>query len=150
MALIHTINIGDVQYDVKSTHYATSNTAAGTTAKTATVQNGSFTLATGVKVSVKFTYANSASNPTLNINSSGAKTIRWRNANLSDSQYWSAAQVVDFVYDGTYWNVIGAINSGSIDTSNLLKKTGDTMTGPLSLTASVGYGASFPTSSTEG
>ena len=150
MALIHTINIGGTQYDVKSTHYATSSTAAGTAAKTATIQNGSFTLAAGVKVSVKFTYANSASNPSLNINSTGAKTIRWRNANLSNDQYWSAAQVVDFVYDGTYWNVIGAINSGSADTSNLLKKTGDTMTGPLGLTKNVNYGDTFPTTGQTG
>ena len=111
MALIHTINVGGVQYDVKATHYATSTTASSTAAKTATIQNGSFTLAIGVRISVKFSYANTASNPTLNVNSTGAKAIRWRNSNLITTQYWSATQIVDFVYDGTYWNIVGALNS---------------------------------------
>lgn len=150
MALIHTINVGGVQYDVKATHYATSGTASGTTAKVATIQNGGFTLTAGVKVSVKFTYANSAANATLNVNSTGAKNIRWRNANLPSDQYWAAGQVVDFVYDGSYWNVIGALNSSSADTSSFLKKTGDTMTGPLNLTQNVGYGSFLPTSGETG
>ena len=56
---------------------ATCSTAAGTTAKVATLQTSSrnFSLATGVRVAVTFTYGNSATTPTLNVNSSGAKTI---------------------------------------------------------------------------
>ena len=111
MALIHTINVGGVQYDVKATHYATSTTTSSTIAKTAFIQNGNFTLETGVRISVKFTHANTASNPTLNVNSTGAKAIRWRDSNLITTQYWSDAQVVDFVYDGTYWNIVGALNN---------------------------------------
>jgi hypothetical protein len=82
MASIREIKIGSTNYDIKSTHYATCDTAAATAAKVATIQNGSFTLETGVKVSVKFTYANNVADATLNINSSGAKAIRYRNANL--------------------------------------------------------------------
>ena len=99
MASIHSINIGGTQYDVKSTHYATCSTAASTTAKVATVQNGTFTLDTGVKVSVKFTNANSKASATLNVNSTGAKAIRWRNKNLTEDQFWTANQIVDFVYE---------------------------------------------------
>lgn len=90
-------------------YYATCDTAAATAAKIATIQNGAFTLETGVKVSVKFTYANNVADATLNINSSGAKAIRYRNTNLKPDQYWVATQVVDFVYDGTDWQVIGTI-----------------------------------------
>lgn len=109
MASIREINVGGTLHDVKSTHYATCDTAAATDAKVATITNGTFTLETGVKVSVKFTNKNSVASPTLNINSTGAKTIRYRNANLKSAQYWAATQVVDFVYDGTYWQVIGTI-----------------------------------------
>ena len=35
-----------------------------------------FTLAEGIKIFVKFTYGNTATNPTLNINSSGAKALK--------------------------------------------------------------------------
>lgn len=109
MASIREINVGGTLHDVKSTHYATCDTAAATAAKVATIKNGAFTLETGVKVSVKFTYANNVADATLNINSSGAKAIRYRNANLKPAQYWAATQVVDFVYDGTNWQVIGTI-----------------------------------------
>lgn len=113
MASIREINVGGTLHDVKSTHYATCDTASATTAKVATVQNGSFTLETGVKVSVKFTNANFITSATLNINSTGAKSIRYRNAALDSTQYWSANQVVDFVYDGTYWQVIGTIKDNN-------------------------------------
>ena len=52
MASIREINVGGTLHDVKSTHYATCDTAAATAAKVATIQNGAFTLETGVKVSV--------------------------------------------------------------------------------------------------
>lgn len=148
MASIHSINIGGTQYDVKSTHYATCATAAETIAKVATVQNGTFTLDAGVKVSVKFTNANSVDSPTLNINSTGAKVIRWRNNNLTESQYWTANQIIDFVYDGTYWVMTGAANTPS--TEDFFKRTGDWMTGPLGLTLDIGYGQTLPSNSLEG
>ena len=53
---------------------ATCSTAAATTAKVATLDDSTnFSLAAGVKVAVTFTYGNSATTPTLNVNSSGAK-----------------------------------------------------------------------------
>ena len=148
MASIHSINIGGTQYDVKSTHYATCSTAASTAAKVATVQNGTFTLDTGVKVSVKFTNANSKASATLNVNSTGVKAIRWRNKSLTEDQFWTANQIVDFVYDGTYWTMVSAVNTPS--TEDFFKKTGDWMTGPLGLTLDVGYGKTLPANSLEG
>lgn len=86
--------------------YATCGTAAATAAKVATLSSGTLTLKSGATVSVKFTYANSASSPTLNVSSTGAKTIRLNGAALtSSSYYWVAGAVVTFVYDGTYWNI---------------------------------------------
>lgn len=82
-------------------HYGTCSTAAATVAKVVTLSG--FELYTGAQVSVKFTNANTATNPTLNVNSTGAKNIRVNNANITSTYYWSANNTVTFVYDGTYW-----------------------------------------------
>lgn len=89
------------------TRYATCSTAATTVAKTASITEGTFSLVTGARVTVKFTYANSVANPTLNIGSTGAKAIYWHGAALASSQYWQAGAVLDFVYNGTQWDLIG-------------------------------------------
>ena len=89
----------------RSVQYGTCATAAGTAAKAVTLSN--FALYTGATVHVKFTYANSVANPTLNVNSTGAKAIRAYGAALTaTSAYnWVAGSIVTFVYDGTYWNI---------------------------------------------
>lgn len=90
-------------YDRDATYYATSSTGTSTSAKVATVQSGgSFSLKEGATVSVKFTYGNTASSPTLNVDSTGAKPIR---TNGTPYAYWAAGASVLFVYDGTYWQV---------------------------------------------
>lgn len=93
-------------YDADATFYATSSSSSSTSAKTATVQEpDGFELKEGVVVSVKFTNANTASSPTLNVDGTGAKPIRTLG---TASAYWSAGQTVLFVYDGTYWQVASA------------------------------------------
>lgn len=70
--------------------FATSSTAANTKAKTATIfpENNNFELYTGVTITVKFTNNNTASAPTLNINSTGAKPIKtYSGTNLSEEEY---------------------------------------------------------------
>lgn len=88
--------------------YATCSTAAGTKAKTAALSSGTLSLKTGSTVSVKFTYANTAASPTLNVAGTGAKTIRVNGATMTAAYYWVAGAVITFVYDGTYWNVSDA------------------------------------------
>lgn len=96
---------------------ATCSTAAGTTAKVATLQTSSrnFSLATGVRVAVTFTYGNSATTPTLNVNSTGAKTIAIATSTTAKTtgngttyNTWGPYETVLFTYDGTYW-----VNGGS-------------------------------------
>ena len=82
-------------------HYGTCSTAVATTAKVVTLAN--FVLYTGAMISVYFTYANTASSPTLNVNSTGAKSIRVNNAAITSEYYWQAKNTVTFIYDGTYW-----------------------------------------------
>ena len=85
--------------------YGECSTAADTAAKTVSVDN--FSLEAGATVIVKFTNSNSASTPTLNVNSTGAKPIyRYGTTAASTSQSssgWRAGAVQMFTYDGTGW-----------------------------------------------
>lgn len=93
-------------------HYTTCSTAAETVDKVVTLDN--FVLTTGSKVYVKFTVANTASNPTLNVSGTGAKAIIFNNANIPAS--YLKIGLYEFIYDGTYWNFIGG--GGGSDTEN--------------------------------
>lgn len=88
--------------------YATCSTTAGTRAKVATCTNSNFSLKQGFNLAVKFTYANTATSPTLNVNGTGAKNIRLGNANITPELSWDAGDTVLMVYDGTYWQVADA------------------------------------------
>ena len=82
-------------------HFATCSTAAGTAAKAASCTD--FELFTGATMTVYFTNANTAANPTLNVNSTGAKPIYVKNAAIAAAFYWQAGDTVTFVYNGTNW-----------------------------------------------
>lgn len=87
---------------------ATCSTAAGTAAKVATCTNFP-TLAAGVTVTVRFSAANtSAGAITLNVNSTGAKTIYVNGAATAagNQMLWASNANVTFTYDGTYWRVV--------------------------------------------
>lgn len=90
-------------FEGNSTWYGTCSTAAGTTAKVVTC-NG-FVLATGAVVHVLFSDCNTNAQPTLNVNSTGAKTVRTQGSNGAPVWY-SKNQYVSFVYTGTYWDII--------------------------------------------
>lgn len=91
--------------------YATSATSAGTSSKVATISgNTNFKLVTGAVAYVRFTYANTSPTLSLNVGSTGAKTIRYRSSvyNTQTAQYpsWTAGDTVQFVYTGTYWDIV--------------------------------------------
>ncbi|MBR1988825.1 MAG: hypothetical protein IKA36_07305 [Clostridia bacterium] len=97
-------------------HYATCSTAAATVAKVATINTGTFTLATGATVYVKFTNANTATSATLNVNSTGAKPIFHNGAAISASSYIKAGGVYQFVYDGTNWVINAGVDTNTVYT----------------------------------
>lgn len=102
-------------------NYASCTTAAATAAKTASVTAGTPTLEAGLHVIVKFTNKNTASNPTLNISSKGAKAIWYDGAAIStDAAVIGLLDgVCEFVYDGTQWHLLGkmaALSNDDIDT----------------------------------
>ena len=98
--------------------YGTCSTAAATAAKTCSVTG--FSLYTGVCVTVKFTYANTAANPTLNISSTGAKPIYVNGSAMTSAYYWVAGASVMFVYDGSRWVVA---DSGALAKASAAAKT---------------------------
>lgn len=78
------------------------STAAGTKAKTVSLDK--FALRKGCLLVCKCTTANTHASPTLNVKSTGAKTIVSRGeTTLLTSDHWSAGEWVLFQYDGTYW-----------------------------------------------
>ena len=91
-----------------SNGYATCSTAAGTRAKVATSVRSDFPKATGTNATVKFTYGNTASNPTLNINNTGASPIYLGNSPITPELSWEAGDTLTFVFDGTNWVVADA------------------------------------------
>ena len=142
--VINSLKLGDGTY-VFTTPYATCSTAAGEVAKVATITPGSnFSLETGARVAVKFANANATSAPTLNVNSTGAKPIYFKNATITSSlNFWSAGQIVEFIYDGTNWNYSAAVSNtdtkdttGSSNTSSKIFLVGATSQASSSTTYS--------------
>ena len=91
----------------KAMWYGTCATAAGTAAKTSTI-TGITSLYTGLTICIKFTNSNTASQPTLNLNSLGAKYITrygTTSAGQATSSSWQAGSVITMTYDGTYWQM---------------------------------------------
>lgn len=111
------INGMSVDGSTNRVNYGECSTDAATTAKT--VSCTGFSLVTGAEITVKFTVSNTASNPTLNVNSTGAKPIYYRGSAITTS-YLAANRTYTFRYDGTSWNLVGDIN---VDTNTDTKVT---------------------------
>ena len=73
-----------------------------------------FKLVTGARVLVKFSYpyASTATTVTLNVNGTGAKTIKLRDAVPSTTNTWESNEIVEFLYDGSYWVAISSDKQG--------------------------------------
>lgn len=73
---------------------------------------------------VKFTNANSAASPTLNVNGTGAVSIMKFGMSAVSSFAWNAGLIVTFVYDGTNWLMdskpesVGLLNGGIVLTNS--------------------------------
>lgn len=91
--------------------WATCSTVAATAAKVVTVTNNeNWTLKEGSEIIVKFTYTNTASKCTLNVNGTGAKQVWYNNGvNTSNSSmiFGYANRHIRYIYNGTYWVWMG-------------------------------------------
>lgn len=98
--------------------HGTCTTAAATTAKVVTLSN--FALSTGAIIGVYFTYPNTATSITINVNSTGAKSAYFGASLAAGTQI---PQMALFQYDGTYWQLLNGpavqIATGSYTGSGL-------------------------------
>lgn len=121
-------------------NYGTCSTAAATAAKVVSCSN--FALITGAEITVKFTTANTAANPTLNVNNTGAKAIFYKDSAIS-AEYLAANKTYTFRYNGSQYDLVGDLTA---DSNFLPLSAGEDkkLTGPLGLTENINYGASLP------
>lgn len=99
------VEIDGTQYPIASTLYGTCSTTASTAAKVVVLANFD-ELIVGTMISVKFVYSNTASNPTMNVNSTGALPIYkygTTTPGTTAGESWSANSILTFVYDGSAW-----------------------------------------------
>lgn len=102
----------------QTTWWGTSDTGPQYSSKVVTCAD--FSLTVGAMISVYFTNENSTSTPTLNVNSTGAKTIYIgadAGSYTTNRLYWSAGTIVTFVYDGTYWRYLTSVSAASTSPS---------------------------------
>ena len=97
-------------------NYGVCSTAAATAAKV--VACAGFALKTGAHILVKFTVTNTvtptaAAPLTLNVNNTGAKSIFYHGSAAFTASYVSANRVIEFVYDGTRYAVVGDWDSNT-------------------------------------
>lgn len=122
---MNSLKFGNATY-VITVPYGTCSTAAATVAKVVTIDN--FSLETGAEISVKFTVTNTATNPTLNVNGTGAKAIYYNGAAIS-AGYLKANRVFKFIYTGSQYELVGEINTdtNTKNTTGTTNKTGTKM-----------------------
>ena len=96
-----------VQSIIARGHYGTCSSDSVTVNKVATLPN--FILNNGARVAIKFTNANTADAPTLNINGTGDKNIYHNNQPLTGNNTKLVAGMVAILqYDGINWNLLNA------------------------------------------
>ena len=118
--IIEQVNVGGVVYNIASTAYAVSSTAANEAAKVIALDG--FALNTGVTIHVKFANENTANNPTLTITNGDSASNN--PIPISGISVWPAGTVLTLTYDGTNWvrdydaaianNITGSGTSGSL------------------------------------
>jgi hypothetical protein len=103
------VTVDGMNFDGSSSisHYAVCYTSGATAEKTVSLSN--FKLAVGSRITVRFNYANTVANPTLNVNATGAKPIYYKNKNIP-AELITSYIVLEVVYTGSYWCVIGVID----------------------------------------
>lgn len=86
--------------------YAVCTTVASVSVKTVNISN--FNLITGSQVRVKFNNTNTATAPTLNVGSTGAKSMKYKGNLITNANFnFSNAKIYTFTYDGTFWVLEG-------------------------------------------
>lgn len=102
--LFSQVATGQAPPDGAGNYYGSSASSESSSSKTASVTN--FRLLKGTIVTITFTYANTyvSGALTLNVASTGAKTIYVNTAtSSSNTLLWEAGETLTFIYSGSYW-----------------------------------------------
>lgn len=102
------INSSYIPYASTTGWYGTCSTGSTTTEKVVVCSD--YILKKGNIIGVLFTNDNSMPSPTLNINSTGAKSI-YKGSGIASNLLWGANNIIYFMYDGTYYRYITAVHA---------------------------------------
>lgn len=97
----------DIDYTFDKPYFGVCETAAATQTKVVTCDE--FRLEKGALLAVQFTYANTATSPSMNVNGTGAIAICVTNGYYVNANMWTANQMVHFVYNGTWWIALNCL-----------------------------------------
>jgi len=97
----------DIDYTFDKPYFGVCGTAAATQTKVVTCDE--FRLEKGTLLAVQFTYANTATSPSMNVNGTGAIAICGTNGYYVNANMWTANQMVHFVYNGTWWIALNCL-----------------------------------------
>lgn len=94
-------------YEIVPDAYVVCNTPAGRADKTISVE-GYHTIPAhgGGSIKVKFTYANTVENPTLDISGTGAKPLYLGKDLVSPTNTWADGSIVEVFYDGENYRIL--------------------------------------------
>ena len=111
--------------------FGTSSTSGGTVKKETTITGFPNTLTDGLTVAVRFSNANTATAPTLSINSGTAVAIRRYGStapSTSAALSWQAGTVVFMCYYNGYWYIANWLNTtySEISATNIANSTSST------------------------
>lgn len=132
---VYKLQDGVSGYVTTEVFYGTCATAEGTAAKVVECENFSASdLKAGTIIVVYFSKTNSGAvgSLTLNVNGTGAKSIKYINngtkGNLTSAGYLKASTSYPFLYDGTYWLALINYNStySEISEANITNGSGST------------------------
>lgn len=101
------MSTGEMSFSGSRYWYATCTTGASTVAKVATVAEEGFELEDGVVVMCLFSSGNSAANPTLNVNGTGAYPVKIYGDNLPGGTYydWVGNATTALYWHDNAWNI---------------------------------------------
>jgi len=139
--------VGDTYNNSPKIAYGTCTTAAGTAAKVVVIADPTWNLQTGNIIGVKFSNTNSASNVTLNVNDSGAKSLYFNTGVYTGTGSivtGYANNIIYYMYDGTNWVWLNCNWDTNKDTfTSAYSSTG---AGTAAKTASMNYYTATPNS----
>ena len=104
-------------------------------AGTKVVTCSDFVLSSGANIFVLFTTNNTASTTYLDVNNTGAAQILRLSSDATSYYAWRAGEVVEFVYDGTYWRMLDRVMANT-SYYGLVR-----LSNSISSNANVGYAA---------